>query len=567
MKTLFTLAKRNRVSLKTFLLFFVPVALGLAALEMWQTLIHGDLSQAAFDGIAEGDTSALIDLLVFATIIIGTRAVISLVMTFVRGIFYARTAYSIRRNFASYFLHLPFALFEKRSSGENLSLYTNDRPNATYLLTFHSLNMVQQFLEFVVAGVFMLFISPFLTLVFFVSVPVMVVIQSLASMPIQKRQIIVSERMADYNAIVTDSLQNVSTIAAYSLEDVLEKRYLDSYEKFVTAMRRFIFALLPLAIGGLLLALIPFGIVNTLAANRVIGEQMSIAEFVAFSFFALFVMAWLMMLSQRLSGFQSAAAGAKRLLDNTEEGIEDTSDTHVTAAGDISFKNVSFAYNGGPNVVSDVSFDLRAGSKVAIVGGSGSGKSTLMKLLLGAYKPAEGEIMLGDNTLASSAVNEWRSMFAYVPQDSFLFPISIGENIAGLETQDLERLEKSCREAGIYDFVQTIGFDGVLSESADNVSGGQKQRIALARAFYKDAPVILFDEATSALDPVTEGAVLDSLRNTKEKTIVMVAHRARAVAFCDMIIVMDNGKLCGMGTHDELIATSPTYKNLYEASE
>jgi ABC-type multidrug transport system fused ATPase/permease subunit len=133
----------------------------------------------------------------------------------------------------------------------------------------------------------------------------------------------------------------------------------------------------------------------------------------------------------------------------------------------------------------------------------------------------------------------------------------------------MDRLIKVCKDAGILDFIESLPnkFDTVLTEAADNISGGQRQRIALARAFYRDAPVILFDEATSALDPITEARVLESFdKLARGKTVIMVAHRARAIAACDTIVVMDGGKIAGIGSHDELLATNDVYKKLYGTS-
>ena len=244
--------------------------------------------------------------------------------------------------------------------------------------------------------------------------------------------------------------------------------------------------------------------------------------------------------------------------DDVGEGIagEESSDESTAVP--------SFALDG-------VSFEIKRGSRVAFVGGSGSGKSTVLKLLLGLYAPQEGTLsVMGANT-ADISLESLRDVFAYVPQDSFLFPEPISGNITGQsEVSDKAKLEKACRDAGILEFIESLpeGFDSTLSESAENVSGGQKQRIALARAFYRDAPIILFDEATSALDPATETAVLQSFNAlADDKTIIMVAHRLKAIDFCDSIIVLDAGKIASIGTHDELITSCAIYKKLYESQQ
>jgi ABC-type multidrug transport system fused ATPase/permease subunit len=222
-------------------------------------------------------------------------------------------------------------------------------------------------------------------------------------------------------------------------------------------------------------------------------------------------------------------------------------------------------------VLEDVNLSIKAGSKMAIVGGSGSGKSTMLKLLLGLYEPTKGEIAINNKATTTYTKADLRNIFAYVPQDSFLFPESIGKNIT-LENEiaDMARLEKACAEAGILDFINSLpdGLNSILTEGADNISGGQRQRIAMARAFYKNAPVILFDEATSSLDPATEAAILSSFANVAAgKTVIMVAHRPMAIAACDVIIVMENGKVAGVGSHDELLKNNEAYQNLYESKQ
>jgi len=524
------------------------------------------------------DVDALFRFLILFTAIAAVRAVVSAASAWFTGRFNAKAGYKLRENFVRYFLRVPFSSFEKVGSGESLSIFTNDVPRATNMLGgFGMFAMVTDFTFLIASMVLMFTINWVLTLILLGTIPVLVVIQVAASLPIQKRNVAMSEESANFNAVVNDSLQNVSTIAAYSLEDVMEDRYLASYDKYMASVKSFAKVLLPLISVGFVASGVPLSVVNLVAGISTINGNMSIAEFIAYSGVATITVSWMMMLSQRLTAVQEGIAGAVRLNDNTAESVEvlqdgQVKDSPIYSGGimevPISFKNVSFAYGEDmPLALEDVSFDIKPGSRVAFVGGSGSGKSTVLKMLMGIYTPASGEITVAGSNALEMPKNPLRMYFSYVPQDSFLFPESIGENITMGEVTTPQLLEKACADAGILDFINSLPnkFDSVLSESAENVSGGQRQRIAMARAFFKNSPVILFDEATSALDPTTEANILDSLNSAATgKTVIMVAHRTRAIAACDTIIVMDNGKVSGIGTHDQLIASNAIYQNLYE---
>lgn len=609
--------------------------------SVFMTRVTGDMSQAAL----EFDTQQLLNLLILITALMAVQAVCAALSALLLGRFSARVGYRFRDNFARYFLRLPFIELEKDSSGESLSIFSNDLPRAVQFVSQGGLQMVADFITLIVTLIFMITINWWLTLLYFGMFPVLIVMQVLISLPIQKKQIKMSEGQANFNAIVNDSLQNVSTIAAYSLEDVLKRRYMRAFNSYFDSARDFVKSMSTMVISGIMVTLAPMLLISVMAASRVIGDNMSIAEFIAFTALAFQAGTWLMMLSQRLTGVQVAAAGAKRLGGHMALEIDFETDfdipttTEIQAKGDVAvqFSCVDFSYAAGkcdagskesstsggaspehsrepdaireatpvdsrepaaadevpssvsressetntassaelPLALSQINITIPKGAKVAFVGGSGSGKSTVLKLILGLYTPTKGEVEVFGFThlpaceaVSSNTTLDTTAVFSYVPQDSFLFPESIGENITGTTTPDAARLETACRDAGIWDFINSLPnkFDSELAESAENVSGGQKQRIALARALYQDAPIILFDEATSALDPTTEAEVLKSfeamISHNPDKTVIMVAHRPKAIAFCDTIVLMENGKIIATGTHDDLMATCPEYAAL-----
>jgi len=519
-----------------------------------------------------GDTQELTRFILLITGLLVIRTAASAASTLILARFSAKAGFRLRALFVNHFLRVPFSKLEKTPSGELLSIYSNDVPHASNLVAAGLLGLVGDLIMFLSAFSFLIWISPGVLGSAALAVLGMLVLQVLLSLPIQKGQVKVSESEAKFNAVVNDSLQNLSVVAAYSLDEVLEKRYMKTYMNFYVVIRKFIITLAVVTGIMMVILLSPLIIIVTILAITTVDGGMTLAEFIAFSTTMMLVGTGVMGIAQRIGGLATNAGGAKRLMDNTADELEcsKSSDSELHN-GDIIFNNVTFSYNSedlAVTALSNASFTIPQGGKVAIVGGSGSGKSTILKLLLGLYEPTDGDIFINGTNITDITKDALRNMSAYVPQNSFLFPDGIGKNITLADTlTDPARLEAACKNAGILDFINSLPdkFDGVLTESADNVSGGQRQRIAMARAFYKNAPIILFDEATSSLDPITESQVLASFDTAAEnKTVIIVAHRASAIAGCDTIIAMDNGAVAGIGTHDELLSTCEAYRNLYE---
>jgi len=278
-------------------------------------------------------------------------------------------------------------------------------------------------------------------------------------------------------------------------------------------------------------------------------------------------------LGDTLDLYQRAMASIERIFRvlDAEDQIADGSRSLPVdqVRGEIAFRDVTFEYEDdqGDSVLHQLSLQVREGQTVGIVGPTGAGKSTLVKLLLRFYEPQTGQITLDGIDLTEIRVEDLRSAIGFVSQDVFLFHGTVLENITyGSFTAEQDRVIEAAEVAEAHTFIQDLpdGYQTMVGERGQKLSGGQRQRISLARAVLKDPPVLILDEATSSVDNETEALIQRSLKRiTEDRTTLVIAHRLSTVVHADHIFVLDRGRLCQQGTHQELLAAGGIYADLW----
>lgn len=324
-------------------------------------------------------------------------------------------------------------------------------------------------------------------------------------------------------------------------------------------------------ISPLLTLIVGFGTILVICLGSFLftKHQADAGDMTAFTIYMAQILSSLLMISNVFSMFVRTKASTQRINEILQAPSDFTkSGVNRSIAGDIRFENVTFTYPNGSGIpaLSNVSFEVKAGENLAIIGPTGSGKSTIASLLLRFYDATMGQIVMGGHSMQELGVDEIRQQVAIVPQKALLFSGSIADNIRwGRQNATTEDITDALLMAeGGFALEMPEGTDSMLGSGGVNLSGGQKQRISIARGTIKDASVLILDDSMSALDAITEAKVRDNLkRRAKKQTLITITQRCGTAMLADKILVLDNGKNIGIGTHEELMQTCPVYIDLY----
>lgn len=502
-------------------------------------------------------------------LLMGTLMVLSTYILVAVGL---RMVFRLRCRLFDHLQRLSLAFHDRTAVGDSLYRMTWD----TYCVQslFNSGVIPALTASFTLLGIagIMFVLDWLLTIVALaIGIPLVILIRKLER-PMQERTLRAAERESKISSRVQETLSSIRAVQAFGREVAESQRF--SYhadESLRAKLRLTVLQAWSQAMVGLLLAGGTAAVV-WIAGQRVLQGMLTVGDVVLLVSYLAMLYQPLQTLALTAATVQGAAASARRvfsILDATPE-VMDTPEAvplQSRTTGPIVFDHVSFAYDKGNQVLKDICLEIGQGQTVALVGPSGAGKTTIANLFMRFYDPTEGRILLNGINLRGLTLGSLRQNMALVLQEPVLFSSTIRENIAyGRPESTNEEIESAARAAGAHDFIQALpqGYETQIGERGVTLSGGQRQRLSIARAFLKDAPILILDEPTSALDSVTEQQVLDALKRLmKDRTTLIIAHRLSTVRHADQIVVVQDGKIAEAGSHEQLLIRGKLYADLY----
>lgn len=512
-----------------------------------------------------------------------------------------RSMADVRRTLYSKIVTLPIHFFEQRRVGELMSRITSDVSQLQDVLSTTIAEFFRQITTLVVGVAIISLISWKLTLFMLSTFPVLVIAAFVFGRYIRKLSKQAQDQLATANVVVEETLQSINVVKAFTNEQLEVNRYSTALNKvIVTALKNARFrggfvSFIIFALFGGIVGVVWFG------AGLVQSGDLAFNELMTFIFYTMFIGGSVGGLGDMYAQIQKTIGASERILEILEEksevilesekkvplvrqveregrgeqgfvrqeGDEKNTPAFQRFYGDISFQNLAFSYPSRADieVLKEISFEVKSGEKIALVGYSGAGKSTIVQLLMRYYQPGSGQILVDGKNIDTYDITAYRQNIAVVPQEVMLFGGTIYENITYGKPEATEKeVMEAARKANALEFIETFPekFQTIVGERGVKLSGGQRQRVAIARAILKDPAILILDEATSSLDAESEKLVQEALDGLMQnRTTIIIAHRLATIRNVDTIYVIKDGEISESGTHEQLaILEDGIYSNL-----
>ncbi|MBF1323203.1 MAG: ABC transporter ATP-binding protein [Mogibacterium diversum] len=544
-----------------------PKVMGRATTVLAEGLMH------KIKGTGTIDFTTIGRILAFTTALYALSAVLTFVQGWIMTAITQKIVYNLRRDISEKINRMPMKYFESHQYGDVLSRITNDVDTLGTGLNQSVTTIITSVATVIGVLVMMMTISPLMTLISFVTIPVSIFLLGLIIKMSQKHFKAQQEYLGNINGQIEENFAGQLVIKAFNKEETIEKTFNETNEILYESAWKSQF------ISGIMQPVMMFvgnlGYVGVaisgamLAIKNVIG----IGDVQAFIQYVRSLTQPLSQAAQVMNQVQSMGAAGERVFEflAEEEETRDTDDAISTldVEGFVEFDHVKFGYNPDQIIINDFSASVKPGQKIAIVGPTGAGKTTIVKLLMRFYDVNGGSIKIDGNDIRTMSRHGLRNNIAMVLQDTWLYSDTIMENIRyGNQDASDEEVIAAAKAARADRFIKTLpgGYNMVLNEEATNISEGQKQLLTIARAILADRKILILDEATSSVDTRTEVRIQEAMDQLmKGRTTFVIAHRLSTIRNADLILVMDHGDIIEQGTHDELLLEGGAYADLYNS--
>ncbi len=511
---------------------------------------------------------------VFAMVLLGAYFVKMLLNYFVQyygHVMGVRMQAQMRSDMFNKLQSLPFSFYDNHETGKIMSRMTNDLMDISELAHHGPENLIISTASVIIAFVYLTTINIYLALISFICVPFLIGIT--ASLRKKMRKAFMDSRtsIAEINASLESSISGIRVTKSFNNSRQERKKFEIGNSKFVSARKDAYKAMGQFHSGNTFVTDI-FNVVVLIAGGLFLYRgSINLGDYSAFVISINMFVYPVLNLIGFTEQYQNGVTGFERfvdIMDAEPEKDRPNAKDAGTLCGRIEFKNVKYAYDSENDVLDSVSFVIEKGEKFALVGPSGGGKTTICHLIPHFYDVTDGEILIDGEDIHSFTMESLRRNIGVVQQDIYLFNASVKDNILyGRPSATDEEVVNAAKMASIHDYIMSLpnGYDTVIGERGVRLSGGQKQRLSIARVFLKNPPILILDEATSALDNTTEILIQQALDNLcLGRTTLVVAHRLSTIKNADKIAVVADGKIAEQGSHDELMAKSGMYADLYK---
>ena len=464
---------------------------------------------------------------------------------------------------------LPKSYFDSNQSGQLINRITFTTTQVSGAASNAVKTLIREGFLLIGLFIYLLILNYKLTMLLIGTAPLIAIIVYVAGKRLKKLAAKIQTAMGDVTHIASEAVDGHVEIKSFNAQDYENSRFasanisnknqnlkLEATGNMATPIIQ-------------VLVSISLSIVAYFALGSQLGISLDAETFVAFFTAAGLMAKPIRQLSNINIIVQKGLAAANEIFEQLDQNIErDSGNNDIEINGDIEFKDVNFSYDTGSQILSNISFHIKKNDTVAIVGKSGSGKSTIANLIPRFYNHTSGEILIDDIKVSDFSLKHLRSSISIVNQSPSLFNDTISKNIAyGDDEINVDKLRESAKLSGCTEFIEKLpeGFESEIGDDGVLLSGGQRQRLAIARAFYKDSPIIILDEATSSLDTESELIVQEALEKLiTNRTTIVIAHRLSTIENATKIIVLDNGEIVETGTHEDLISNESVYHSLYK---